>query len=162
MQPLTTDDFKRALNERGLEINVTLFTESTATSQQAADQIGCALGQIVKSLAFMVDGSPVLILASGDGMVDNKKISAMFNVGRKKVKVAKPDEVIAIWGYAPGGVPPFGHRTSDFPIYMDESLKRFEMVYAAGGAHNAIFGIEREQLAEITGATYADVRKDAS
>ena len=160
MQPLTPTDVQAAMTALGLEIEMTFFEESTATSQQAADQIGCELAQIVKSIAFFVDGSPLLVLASGDGMVDDKKLAVRFDVGRKKIKIAKPDQLIEVWGYPPGGVPPFGHRTSDIQILVDDALQRYEQVYAAGGAHNAIFGIRLTQLVEKTGGTFADVRKE--
>lgn len=160
MQPLTPKDVQAAIQALGLDIDMTFFDESTATSELAAEQIGCKLGQIVKSLGFMIDGDPVLVLASGDGMVDDKKLAAMYEVGRKKVKIAKPEQLVAVWGYPPGGVPPFGHRTNGFPVHVDESLARFEVVYAAGGAHNAIFEIPLATLVEKTGGTFADVRKD--
>jgi prolyl-tRNA editing enzyme YbaK/EbsC (Cys-tRNA(Pro) deacylase) len=160
MQPLTPDDVLAAMHELGVETELRFFDATTATSAQAAEQIGCKLGQIVKSLGFMVDGQPVLVLASGDGMVDEKKLAAMHSVGRKKIKTAKPEQLIEVWGYPPGGVPPFGHRTNGFPIYVDNALQRFEVVYAAGGAHNAIFKIPLAKLIEVTGGAFADVRKD--
>jgi prolyl-tRNA editing enzyme YbaK/EbsC (Cys-tRNA(Pro) deacylase) len=161
MQPLTPVDVKAALDAVGLgHIEITTFNDSTATSELAAQQIGCELGQIVKSIAFMVDGNPVLVLACGDGMVDDKKLAKMFGVGRKKVKIAKPEQLIEIWGYIPGGVPPFGHRTPDIPTYLDTALQRFEAVYAAGGTPNTIFGITRAELEAKSHGTYADVRKD--
>ncbi|MEL6271999.1 MAG: YbaK/EbsC family protein [Chloroflexota bacterium] len=160
MQPLGPKDVLAAIDELSLEVNMTTFTESTATSQMAADQIGCKLGQIVKSLGFMVQGEPVLVLASGDGMVDDKKLSKIYEVGRKKIKTAKPEQLIEIWGYEPGGVPPFGHRTSGFPVLVDEALQRFEVVYAAGGSHLTIFEIPLAKLVEVTGGTFADVRKE--
>ncbi len=161
MQPLTPNDVKAAIAELELDVELTFFDATTATSQQAADEIGCKLGQIVKSIGFMIDGNPVLVLASGDGMVDDKKLATMYGVGRKKVKIAKPEQLVAVWGYEPGGVPPFGHRTNGFPIHVDESLKRFDTVYGAGGAHNAIFAIPLATLVEKTGGTYADVRKES-
>jgi len=159
MQPLTPDDVLAAIHELGIETEMRFFEATTATSAQAAEQIGCKLGQIVKSLGFMIDGQPVLVLASGDGILDEKKLATMYSVGRKKVKTAKPDQLIEIWGYPPGGVPPFGHRTNSFPVYGDTALQRFEVVYAAGGAHNAILEIPLAKLVAVTGATFADVRK---
>lgn len=162
MQPLTPKDVQAALKELELaDIEMIVFEESTATSQMAADQIGCELGQIVKSLGFMIDGKPVLVLASGDGMVDDKKLSKMYNVGRKKVKTAKAEQLVEIWGYEPGGVPPIGHRTSGFPIHIDEALQRYDILYAAGGSHKTIFKIPLTTLVEKTGGTFANVRKDA-
>jgi prolyl-tRNA editing enzyme YbaK/EbsC (Cys-tRNA(Pro) deacylase) len=69
---------------------------------------------------------------------------------------------VEIYGYAPGGVPPLAHRTSNLPMYLDDSLRRYDQLYAAGGAHNAIFPITREQLVAITGARFADVKRDNS
>lgn len=160
MQPLTPDDVQAVLDQHNTGITIVFYDSSTATSQQAADNIGCALGQIVKSLAFLVDGQPVVVLASGDQRVDDRKLAALYGVGRKKVKAASADECVAHWGYAPGGVPPFGHRTAGLPVLIDESLRRYELVYAAAGAHNAIFPIALAALAEISGGQFADVRRD--
>ncbi|MEQ8672869.1 MAG: YbaK/EbsC family protein [Aggregatilineales bacterium] len=160
MEALTAEDVQKALDALNAGITITFYEESTATSQMAADNIGCELGQIVKSLAFIIDGNPVLILASGDQFVDDRKLATMFSVGRKKVKSAKPEQCVEIYGYAPGGVPPLAHRTPNLPTYIDDSLRRFDQLYAAGGAHNAIFPITLSQLIEITGADFADVKKE--
>jgi prolyl-tRNA editing enzyme YbaK/EbsC (Cys-tRNA(Pro) deacylase) len=162
MEPMTPADVQAALDRLNLGIKINFFENSTATSQMAADNIGCALGQIVKSLAFVVDEQPIIILASGDQRVDDRKIAAIFNVGRKKVKVATPEQCVEIYGYAPGGVPPLAHRTSGLPMFLDDSLQRFPQLYAAGGAHNAIFPITLDQLVSITSAPFADVKRDAS
>lgn len=159
MQPLTTTDVQAALDQLGLGIQIRLFDSSTATSQQAADNIGCELGQIVKSLCFIIDGQPIVVLASGDQRVDDRKLAEFYGVGRKKVKIASAEECVAIYGYEPGGVPPVGHRTPGLPIYIDDSLQRYVMLYAAGGAHNAIFPITLAQLTAATGGTIADVKR---
>ena len=159
MQPLAPTDVQAALNQLNTGIAIRFFENTTATSQQAADNIGSELGQIVKSLAFIVDEKPILVLASGDQRVDDKKLAAMYNVGRKKVKTASPEQCVEIYGYAPGGVPPIAHRTPGLPVYIDDSLKRYEQLYAAGGAHNAIFPITLNQLQQITGGQFADVAK---
>lgn len=160
MTQLTPDDVQKALDELGIEARIQFFDSSTATSQQAADNIGCELGQIAKSLAFMADGQPLLVIASGDQRVDEKKLAALLNLSRKRVKTAKPDECITHYGYAPGGVPPVGHKTPDLPIYIEDSLRRYELVYAAAGAHNAIFPVKLAALAAATGGTYADLKRD--
>lgn len=157
MNVLTPTHVQKMLNTLGLEIDILFFEQSTATSQMAADNIGCELGQIAKSIAFILDGKPILVVTSGDQRVDDKKLAQMFEVGRKKVKVAKPEQCIEIYGYAPGGVPPIAHRTDGITIYLDETLKRYETLYAAGGAHNAIFPITVEQLQQATSGTFADV-----
>lgn len=160
MPELTTEDFRVALAAIAPDIKITLFENSTATSQLAADAIGCELGQIAKSLLFMVDEQPIMVIASGDSRIDDRKLAAMYGVNRKKVKFANAEQCIAITGYAPGGVPPLGYRTADLTIYLEESLKRYEVVYPAGGASNAIFRITLARLAQITGGTFADVRRE--
>lgn len=159
MQMLTPDDVQRTLDTFDLGLKVDYFDANTATSEQAAAAIGCALGQIAKSLCFLIDGDPVLVVASGDQQVDDKKLAALFGVGRKKVKMAKPDQCIEIYGYAPGGVPPVGHRTTGIKTYLDIMLKRYEVVYAAAGTANANFGVTIAQLEQITHGTFADVAK---
>ena len=162
MHPLTPADVQAALDSFGFGIQMIFFDDSTATSQMAADKIGCELAQFVKSLAFIVDEQPILVLASGDQRVDDRKIAALYNVGRKKVRVATPEECIAIYGYAPGGVPPLGHRTLGIPTYLDDMLQRHEQLYAAGGAHNAIFPVTRTQLVQLSDGRWLDVaRKDS-
>lgn len=157
MVPLTPDDVQKALAALGLDAGIRFFSESTATSQLAAEQIGCQLGQIAKSLAFIVDASPILVIASGDRRVDTRKLAALYGVGRKKIKVATPEQCVAIYGYAPGGVPPVGHRQANLPIWLDHALQRYTQLYAAGGAHNAIFPITLAQLATVTGGQFADL-----
>ncbi|MFO7322018.1 MAG: YbaK/EbsC family protein [Chloroflexota bacterium] len=161
MQPLTASDVQAALDRSNLGLKLQFFENSTATSQMAAEAIGCELGQIVKSLAFIVDGQPILVLASGDQRVDDRKIAELYGVGRKKVKIASPEECIAIYGYAPGGVPPVGHRTPNLPTYIDATLQRYERIYAAGGEHNAIFGLTFEQLQQLTGGKVVDVVRES-
>ena len=159
MQPLTPQDVQAALDRLGTGIQIRFFDDSTATSQMAADNIGCEVGQIVKTLAFMVNGEPIVILASGDQYIDDRKLAAMFEVGRKKIKIATPEQCVEIYGYEPGGVPPVAHRTPNLPMYLDDSLQRYNQVYAAGGAHNTIFPISLSQLIDITGCQIADVKR---
>lgn len=158
MLPLIPDDVQAALDQLKLDIKIHFFETPTATSQQAADNIGCELGQIVKSICFLVDSQPVIVLTSGDQKVDDRKLAEMYNVGRKKVKAANAEQLVEIWGYEPGSVPPFGHRQR-VPTYIDSTLRRFDKLYAAGGAHNAIFPITLDQLVSATGGTVAFVVK---
>jgi prolyl-tRNA editing enzyme YbaK/EbsC (Cys-tRNA(Pro) deacylase) len=159
MQPLTPADVQASLDKLQTGIQIRFFETTTATSQQAADNIGCELGQIVKSLAFIVDEKPIVVLASGDQRVDDKKLAGIFDVGRKKVKVASSEQCVALYGYMPGGVPPLAHRTPGLPVYIDDSLLRYQQIYAAGGAHNAIFPVTPTQLAQISDGQVVDVAK---
>ncbi len=162
MEPLTPDHVQAALDLLDQGIKIRFFENSTATSQLAADNIGCELGQIAKSLAFIIDGQPIVVIASGDQRVDDKKLAALYNVGRKKIRPATAEQCIEIYGYAPGGVPPLGYRTAGLPVHLDESLKRYDQIYAAGGASNAIFPVTLEQLPHISGGQFTDVKKEVT
>lgn len=157
IEALSSDDVQRALDQHGLGIVIRHFTESTATSQLAADAVGCEVGQIAKSICFIVDGQPVLAIACGDKTVDDRSIAALMGVGRKKVKLAHPEECLATFGYAPGGVPPLGHRSRNIRVFLDDSFKRYDTLYAAGGTANAIFPVKLEQLPLITKGEFADI-----
>ncbi len=156
---LTTDDVQAALIAVGLDVQVMLFQQSTATAQQAADAIGTPLGSIVKSLCFVVAGQPVLVLAAGDRLVDDRKLGSLYDVGRKKVKIADYETTVRTTGYAPGGVPPVGHPTP-LPVLVDASLQRFQKVFAAAGAPNAVFPIGLSELVRITSGRVVDIAKE--
>lgn len=155
----TPDHVQAALDALGLDIRVHVFEQSTATAPEAAAAVGCELGQIIKSLCFVVGEQPVVVLAAGDRRVDDRKLGALYGVGRKKVKIADPDTTVAVTGYAPGGVSPVGHRTQ-LPIIIDDTLQRYEMVFAAAGSSNAIFPVPFEMLVQATGGQVADVVRD--
>lgn len=157
-KPFGPDEVQAALHQLGLETTIQTFTTSTATSQQAADAIGTSLGSIAKSLCFLVDGQAILIIASGDRQIDDRKLAQLFGVSRKKVKIAGAATTEAVTGFAPGGVSPVGHRTP-VPILIDESLARFSTLYAAAGSAATIFALTWEELLRVTGGRVVDVVK---
>ncbi|MFN8378370.1 MAG: YbaK/EbsC family protein [Anaerolineae bacterium] len=164
MEPFSPEHVQEALDTLIPGTEMMFFETTTATSQQAADNIGCELGQIVKSLCFIVEvngmDQPILVLASGDQRVDDRKIADHFEVGRKRVRIATPDQCVEIYGYPPGSVPPVGHRTANLRTFIDTSLERWEQLYAAGGAHNAIFPVKLHDLQRATGGLMMDVARE--
>jgi len=158
---MTPDDVQTVLDSFSFDIKIIFFDSTTATSQQAADNIRCEVAQIVKSICFFAGEQPVIVLTSGAQRVDDKKIAALQGVGRKQVRAAKPEECVDIFGYAPGSVPPFPHRTTGIITYIDQTLQNYTVLYAAGGAHNAIFPVTLAQLISVTGGTITDVIKEA-
>lgn len=160
IEPLTPVHVQNALAGAGLQIDVIFMDNPTATAPEAAAAVGAELGSIVKSLLFMVEDAPVLVLTAGDQKADDKKLAALYSVNRKKVKIAKPYECIAIAGYAPGGVPPIGHRHNSLKILIDENLGRYETVWAAAGASNTLFAIAFEALVKVTGGQVMSVAKE--
>jgi Cys-tRNA(Pro) deacylase len=143
-----------SLRELGVEVDVRELDASARTAREAADAIGTDLGSIVKSLLFIVDGQPVLVLVSGDRRADSSQLATLL--GAREVLIADADQVRQVTGYAIGGVPPVGHNRA-IPVWIDRSLSRFETVYAAAGGPRAIFPIAYSRLVEITRGTVADL-----
>jgi prolyl-tRNA editing enzyme YbaK/EbsC (Cys-tRNA(Pro) deacylase) len=141
------------LRERGLEIEVLEMSKSTRTAQLAAQAIGTELGSIVKSLVFLADGQPVLVLVAGDRRADPRKLKSLL--GARRVVIANADQVRQATGFAIGGVPPVAHD-HPLPTLIDRNLNRFETVYAAAGNPQAIFPIAYGQLVALTGGREAD------
>ena len=122
------------LAARGLEIEARVLPNSTRTAAEAAAACGCEVGQIVKSLVFVVGEEPTMVLCAGD-----RRVTTV--AGRP----ASADEVRAATGFAIGGVPPLGHDT-DLPTIVDESLRRFDRVWCAAGTPHAVFETGIEEL----------------
>lgn len=158
---LTPDHVQRVLDSFQLGLTIRLFQDSTATAPLAAAALGCVVGQIAKSIGFMVQEQPILVIASGDQRVDDRKLAGLLGVTRKQVKFATPEQCVAYFGYAPGGVPPVGHRCRPQAVYLDTALQRYDQVYPAGGSSHAIFRVTLAQLVQISGGTFADVARDA-
>ena len=143
-----------ALRELGIELEIQELDASTRTAQQAADAIGTELGSIVKSLVFLADGQPVIVLVAGDRRADPVKLKSLLRA--RRVMIADADQVRQATGYAIGGVPPFGHPTP-LPVWIDRSLSRFATVYTAAGGPRAILPIAFPRLVELTQGTVADL-----
>ncbi|MCI8670339.1 MAG: YbaK/EbsC family protein [Lachnospiraceae bacterium] len=118
------------------------FNESSATVELAAQAIGCEEAMIAKTISFYVDEGAVLIVAAGDTKIDNPKFKAYFGCKAKMIPAA---EVEAAVGHAPGGVCPFGVKEG-VKVYLDDSLKRFEVVYPAAGSANSAVKMTLEEL----------------
>lgn len=149
-----TDRVLQALSAVGLSAQIQEFPQGTRTAQDAAGAIGTTLGQIVKSLVFLADGRPILVLASGRNRVDPGKLTRA--AGAARIERADADRVRAATGYAIGGVPPVGHA-APLETYIDEDLLSYEIVYAAAGTPNAIFPITPGDLARVTGGRIVDL-----
>src|SRR6267143_2060766 len=117
-----------ALAARGLVVEIVEFSESTRTAGEAARAVGATVGQIVKSLVFVADERPVLVLTSGANRVDLAKVARL--AGASRVEKATAEITRAATGFSIGGVPPVGHPTP-LPVFLDETLLRFAVVYAA-------------------------------
>ena len=127
------DKGKLHLETYGLADRVMVFDVSSATVEAAALAVGCEEAKIAKTLSFLVDEKPILIVTAGDAKIDNKKYKGNFHAKAKMVPFDSVEEII---GHAAGGVCPFGINEG-IDVYLDESLKRFEIVYPACGSGNS-------------------------
>lgn len=146
----------QALQAAGLRAEPLLFPRSTRTAEEAAAAVGCALGQIVKTLVFLADGRCVLVLVAGDRRVDATALAKVLGLPRKRVRMATAEEVEAATGYDVGGVPPVGHEAT-YAVLIDDSLRRFEVVWAAAGTANAVFAVNPDDLARATRGQWARI-----
>jgi prolyl-tRNA editing enzyme YbaK/EbsC (Cys-tRNA(Pro) deacylase) len=141
----------------GLELAVREFPDGTRTALEAARAVGCAVEQIVKSLVFMADGRPVLVLTSGGNLVDPGKVAR--RLGAASVRKADADQARAATGYAIGGTPPFGHP-QPIEVLVDRDLTRFDALWAAAGTPRHVFPISSEDLLRVSGGQVCDVAQD--
>jgi len=141
-----------AARSRGLVIEPRSFPEGTKTAADAAAAIGVEVGQIVKSLVFLVDGVPTMALVAGDNRLDEAKLAAA--AGGSEVVRPDGDAVRAATGFPIGGVPPLGH---DLPIHVDRDLLRFDVVWAAAGTWTDVFAITPDDLVRVTGGAVAEL-----
>ena len=145
------------LEQKGFLDHVIRLEASTATVAEAADALGVEPGMIAKTMSFLLDDQPILILTEGTARVENRKYKGTFHIKAKMI----PFEEVEQWiGHAPGGVCPFGINDG-VKVYLDESLRRFETVYpAAGDAHSAV-KLTIPELEEVAGAVgWVDVCKE--
>ncbi len=153
-KPRSAARVRTYLEKHGLAEGIITFEQSTKTAQMAADAAGCELGQIVKSLVFVVDGRTVLALVAGDRRGDGAAIAAL--IGGTEARFADAQTVRESTGYAIGGVSPFDLPES-LPILADDSLARFEVVYPAAGTPSSMVRIPLGDLLELSGASVARI-----
>ena len=145
------------LRESGLDAQVVEFEQPTRTSADAAAAIGCSVAEIAKSVVFRgkSSGRAVVVVASGANRVSEEKVASM--VGEALAR-ADADFVRAATGYVIGGVAPLGHA-QPVKLLIDEDLRRFEKVWAAGGTPHSVFPLTPDELRRVTGADWSDVKQ---
>lgn len=128
--------------ELGMEDRVREFDVSSATVELAAQALGVDGARIAKTLSFKSGEGCILVLAAGDARIDNRKFKDKFGM---KAKMLTPEEVLTLVGHPVGGVCPFGINEG-VPVYLDESLKRFETVFPAVGSANSAIELNLDEL----------------
>lgn len=151
---MAVEKVKAFFEDTGLK--VIELPESSATVQLAAEALGTEPDEIAKTLSFLIDDQPILIVIAGLGRVDNHKYKETFH---KKAAMIPPDKVEEYIGHAPGGVCPFAVNPG-VRVYLDESLKRHEVVYPAAGSSNSAVKMTIAELEKYSGfEDWVDVTK---
>lgn len=128
------------------------FEQSIHTSELAALALGVEKGQIAKSLLFITEKGPLMVVTCGDKRINQKKIKETLSL---KARFANAEQVLEYTGYTPGGVCPFALKTN-LPIYLDVSMRNYPVVYAAAGTSNTAVPVTFDELIDITNGTECD------
>ena len=148
---------REVLDANGCEdIKIKITEDTIFTVDDACRAVGAPAEEILKSLVFLVDERPVLVLMSGANRVDSRCVGK--ETCGKKVRMAKPEYVFDNFGFRVGGVPPIGYPVS-MPALLDEDLFKYPVVWSAAGTDHAFFPIEPERLLKLTGGIKAPVKK---
>lgn len=154
---MSIEKVKTYFAQVGMADRIMEFTASCATVDLAAAALGCEPAHIAKTLSF-ADGADgcLLVVAAGDAKVDNKRFKAEFGV---KPRMLSADDALRLVGHAVGGVCPFA-LNAGVPVYLDESLRRFKVVYPAAGSANSAIRLSVDELFALAGAKkFVDVCK---
>jgi len=156
MKPLTADDLQVFLQANAIPAEILHLPVPTPTVETAALAVGAQVQQIVKSILFMVDDQPVLAITSGTAYVDRRVIAGLYGVGKKRVKLASPDEVLEVSGYEVGAMPPFGHRRP-LRSLLDKRVLELNDAYAGGGEENALLRLSPQDILHYSQAQVLDL-----
>lgn len=153
---MSIERVRNYFSQYGLEDRIQEFSVSSATVELAAEALHTEGKRIAKTLSFMVDDAPILVVAAGDAKIDNGKFKAMFHT---KAKMLGFEQVEPLVGHAVGGVCPFGVNAG-VKVYLDISLKRFETVFPACGSANSAIELTVPELEQYSGfVSWVDVCK---
>jgi prolyl-tRNA editing enzyme YbaK/EbsC (Cys-tRNA(Pro) deacylase) len=153
---MVNDRVKVFLEEKSLGDRLTVHTETIDTVEHAAQQIGCSEPEIAKTLSFLVEDKPFIVVMAGDGRVNSSKFKAKFHA---KPHMIPRDQVETMIGFQPGGVCPFA-VPGDVQVWLDISLKRFAYVHPAGGSEFTSVKLTPEELESASNAKgWVDVCK---
>ena len=142
---MSFENVKKLFTKAGLGERVQVLDQPTATVEMAAEAVGCATNQIVKTLSFLVTGTPLLVVAAGNVKVDNKKFKERFQGRPKMIERELVEEYI---GHDAGGVCPFA-VIPGVDIYLDISLKQNEIIYPGAGSANSLVKLTLNELEQV-------------
>ena len=157
MNEMSLDKAKEYLSARGMAEHIIELKQSSATVQLAAEALGCEPGRIAKTLSFLQGEQAVLIITEGTARIDNRKYKDTFQTKAVMIPAEQVEEKI---GHAPGGVCPFGINPG-VQVYLDQSLKKYDVVYPAAGNDHSAVKLNIKELEQCSGSLkWIDVCKE--
>ena len=153
---MNSTDLDRFIAQTGIIAEILHLESETPTVAAAAEAIGVQPEQIIKSVLFLADGRPVLVIANGLTRIHRKQLADVLDMSRRRVKMADGEQVNAIAGYVIGAVPPFGHSQA-LETLIDQGVLQQEEVYGGGGEINALMRITVPELQQVTGGRIVDI-----
>ncbi|MCP5014216.1 MAG: YbaK/EbsC family protein [Ketobacter sp.] len=155
-QALTSIDLQHFIDKHRIEAAIMPMAEHTPTVPDAARALGVETEQIIKSLVFVINDEPILIINNGIARVDRRKIGKRLGVNRKKVKFATPEQALEITGYIVGSMPPFGHLQK-LPTFVDPAITKLDIIFGGGGDIDAMMRLTPDELLRMTEGEILDV-----
>ncbi len=160
-QTLTPTDLAAFIAAHDITAAIVPMRVETPTVPAAAAALGVSTGQIIKSLLFLVRDQPVLVIASGEILVDRGILAARYGVGKKQIKLADTETVLRLTGYLAGGVPPFGFP-QPLPTLLDRGVAAWGVIYGGGGDDHTLIRLAPAELARVANATWIELGHNLS
>jgi prolyl-tRNA editing enzyme YbaK/EbsC (Cys-tRNA(Pro) deacylase) len=149
-------DLDAFIHRNQIEGSILELPVETPTVESAALAVGTTVGQIVKSLLFLANHKPVLVIACGTSLISRRRLAAHFGLSPKRVRLADPATTLAVTGFPVGALPPFGHATA-LPTLLDRAVLTKREVFAGGGSTRTLLRIRSEEIARVTQAVVLDL-----
>jgi prolyl-tRNA editing enzyme YbaK/EbsC (Cys-tRNA(Pro) deacylase) len=153
---MNSTDLARFIEQQEIEAQILHLKSETPTVAAAAEVLDVLPDQIIKSVLFLADGRPVLVIANGLTRIQRKKLADFLNLSRRRVKMADSEQVNDIAGYVIGAVPPFGHPQR-LQTLIDQGVLQQDEVFGGGGEINALMRVTVPELQRVTGGQIVDI-----
>lgn len=154
---LTVSDLRAYITTHNIPAELIFPPTATPTVEDAARAMGVHPDKIIKSVLFIIRRlEPLLVIANGVRHIDQRVIASRLGIGKKQVKIAKPDEVLTWTGFPAGGVPPFGHLQL-LPTWIDPGVLEQEMIFGGGGQDDILLRMQAADLLSVVDAELVPV-----
>lgn len=153
---MDSTDLAHFIDEHNIDAEIVFLSDGTPTVATAADALGVVPEQIIKSVLFVADGEPLLVVTNGLTRIHRKRLADVVGVSRRRVKIADGEQVAAITGFAVGAVPPFGHKAR-IRTLLDSGVLAQSTIYGGGGEGNALMRLSTAELQRTIAADVVDI-----